>query len=197
MSCRICKKWQKETVKNKHRKEGVYGYRHKNAAKSRTGKLEKAYGKRNKRDIYSYLSWLDFSVFMSAMFGFKYDYSSDDKRVIILLTVFIFVVYQGVTAYVSYVRENGRSVNIFEKYRYIPVDISVLRRIKLILTARIVAPFVITGQMAAIFIRVIDPDNQGGSMIDISVFMPLIIGCLFILEKFIEYRVLSRKAALQ
>jgi len=138
---------------------------------------------------------LIFSVFMSAMFGFKYDYSSDDKRVIISLTVFIFVLYQGVTAYVSYVRENGRSVNIFEKY--IPVDISVLRRVKLILTARIVAPFVITGQMAAIFIRVIDPDNQGGSLIDISVFMPLIIGCLFILEKFIEYRVLSRKAALQ
>ena len=93
-------------------------------------------------------------------------------------------------------RENGRSVNIFKKYRYIPVDISVLRRVKVILTARIVAPFVITGQMAAIFIRVIDPDNQGGSLIDISVFMPLIIGCLFILEKFIEYRVLSRKAAL-
>ncbi len=137
---------------------------------------------------------LIFSVFMSAMFGFKYDYSSDDKRVIISLTVFIFVVYQGVTAYV---RENGRSVNIFKKYRYIPVDISVLRRVKVILTARIVAPFVITGQMAAIFIRVIDPDNQGGSLIDISVFMPLIIGCLFILEKFIEYRVLSRKAALQ
>ena len=67
------------------------------------------------------------------------------------------------TAYVSYVRENGRSVNIFEKYRYIPVDISVLRRIKLILTARIVAPFVITGQMAAIFIRVIDPDIKAGA----------------------------------
>lgn len=140
---------------------------------------------------------LIFSVFMSAMYGFKYDYSSDDKSVMITLTVFIFVVYHGVTAYVSYVRENGRSVNIFEKYRYIPVDISVLRRVKVILTARIVAPFVITGQMAAIFIRVIDPDNQGGSLIDISVFMPLIIGCLFILEKFIEYRVLSRKAALQ
>ena len=72
-----------------------------------------------------------------------------------------------------------------------------LRRVKLILTVRIIAPFVIIGQMAAIFIRVIDPDNQGGSLIDISVFMPLIIGCLFILEKFIEYRVLSRKAALQ
>lgn len=140
---------------------------------------------------------LIFSVFMSAMYGFKYDYSSDDKSVMITLTVFIFVVYQGVTAYVSYVRENGRSVNIFEKYRYIPVDISVLRRVKLILTARIVAPFVITGQMAAIFIRVIDPDNQGGGFLDISVCMPLIIGCLFILEKFIEYRVLSRKAALQ
>ena len=140
---------------------------------------------------------LIFRVFMSAMYGFKYDYSSDDKSVMITLTVFIFVVYQGVTAYVSYVRENGRSVNIFEKYRYIPVDISVLRRVKLILTVRIIAPFVITGQMAAIFIRVIDPDNQGGSLIDISVFMPLIIGCLFILEKFIEYRVLSRKAALQ
>ena len=138
---------------------------------------------------------LIFSVFMSAMFGFKYDYSSDDKRVIISLTVFIFVVYQGVT--VSYVRENGRSVNIFEKYRYIPVDVSVLRCVKLILTARIVAPFVITGQMAAIFVRVIDPDNQGGGFLDISVCMPLIIGCLFILEKFIEYRVLSRKAALQ
>lgn len=140
---------------------------------------------------------LIFSVFMSAMFGFKYDYSSDDKRVIISLTVFIFVVYQCVTAYVSYVRENGRSVNIFEKYRYIPVDVSVLRRVKLILTVRIIAPFVITGQMAAIFIRVIDPDNQGGSLIDISAFMPLITGCLFILEKFIEYRILSRKAELQ
>lgn len=140
---------------------------------------------------------LIFSVFMSVMFGFKYDYSSDDKRVIISLTVFIFVVYQGVTAYVSYVRENGRSVNIFEKYRYIPVDISVLRRVKLILTVRIIAPFVIIGQMAAIFVRVIDPDNQGGGFLDISVCMPLIIGCLFILEKFIEYRVLSRKAALQ
>ena len=118
---------------------------------------------------------LIFSVFMSAMFGFKYDYSSDDKRVIISLTVFIFVVYQGVTAYVSYVRENGRSVNIFEKYRYIPVDISVLRRVKLILTARIVAPFVITGQMAAIFVRVIDTDNQGGSFLDISVCMPCLL----------------------
>lgn len=140
---------------------------------------------------------LIFSVFMSVMFGFKYDYSSDDKRVIISLTVFIFVVYQGVTAYVSYVRENGRSVNIFEKYRYIPVDISVLRRVKLILTVRIIAPFVIIGQMAAIFVRVIDQDNQGGGFLDISVCMPLIIGCLFILQKFIEYRVLSRKAALQ
>lgn len=146
--------------------------------------------------IVIYLGFIS-SVFISTMFGFKYDYSSDDKRVIISLTVFIFVVYQGVTAYVSYVRENGRSVNIFEKYRYIPVDVSVLRRVKLILTVRIIAPFVITGQMAAIFIRVIDPDNQGGSLIDISVFMPLITGCLFILEKFIEYRILSRKAALQ
>jgi hypothetical protein len=139
---------------------------------------------------------LIFSVFMSLMYGFKYDYSSDDKRIMITLTVFIFGVYQGVTAYVSYVRENGKSVNIFEKYKYIPVDVSVLRRVKLILTVRIIAPFVITGQMAAIFVRVIDPDNQGGGFLDISVCMPLIIGCLFILEKFIEYRVLSRKAGL-
>lgn len=139
---------------------------------------------------------LIFSVFMSLMYGFKYDYSSDDKRIMITLTVFIFGVYQGVTTYVSYVRENGKSVNIFEKYKYIPVDVSVLRRVKLILTVRIIAPFVITGQMAAIFLRVIDPDNQGGGFLDISVCMPLIIGCLFILEKFIEYRVLSRKAGL-
>jgi hypothetical protein len=53
-------KGKKETVKNKRRKEGVYGHRHKNAVKSRTGKLEKTYGKRNKRDIYSYLSCFDF-----------------------------------------------------------------------------------------------------------------------------------------
>lgn len=139
---------------------------------------------------------LIFNVFMSLMYGFKYDYSSDDKRIMITLTVFIFGVYQGVTTYVSYVRENGKSVNIFEKYKYIPVDVLVLRRVKLILTVRIIAPFVITGQMAAIFVRVIDPDNQGGGFLDISVCMPLIIGCLFILEKFIEYRVLSRKAGL-
>lgn len=38
---------------------------------------------------------LIFSVFMSAMFGFKYDYSSDDKRIMITLTIFIFVVYRA------------------------------------------------------------------------------------------------------
>ena len=146
--------------------------------------------------IVIYLGFI-FSVFISTMYGFKYDYSSDDKKVMIMLTIFIFVVYHGATAYVSYVRENGRSVNIFEKYRYIPVDISVLRRVKLILTARIVAPFVITGQMAAIFIRVIDPDNQGGSLIDISVFMPFDYRLPVYIRKFIEYRVLSRKAELQ
>ena len=133
---------------------------------------------------------LIFSVFMSLMYGFKYDYSSDDKRIMITLTVFIFGVYQGVTTYVSYVRENGKSVNIFEKYKYIPVDVSVLRRVKLILTVRIIAPFVITGQMAAIFVRVIDPDNQGGGFLDISVCMPLIIGCLFILEKLTKFLII-------
>ena len=95
MSCRICKKWQKETVKNKHRKEGVYGYRHKNAAKSRTGNWKKRMVKETKGTYIAIYLGLIFSVFMSAMFGFKYDYSSDDKRVIISLTVFIFVVYQG------------------------------------------------------------------------------------------------------
>ena len=65
--------------------------------------------------IVIYLGFI-FSVFISTMYGFKYDYSSDDKKVMIMLTIFIFVVYHGATAYVSYVRENGRSVNIFEKY---------------------------------------------------------------------------------
>ena len=69
--------------------------------------------------IVIYLGFIS-SVFISTMYGFKYDYSSDDKKVMIMLTIFIFVVYHGATAYVSYVRENGRSVNIFEKYRYIP-----------------------------------------------------------------------------
>lgn len=36
-----------------------------------------------------------------------------------------------------------------------------------------------------------------GSFIDISVCVPLLTGFLFILEKFIEYRILSRKAGLQ
>ena len=142
---------------------------------------------------------LIFCVFISAMYGFKYDYKydSDDIRVMFTLTLFILVVYHGITVYLSYVRENGKRVNIFEKYKYIPLDISVLRRVKLIITARIIAPYVISGQLAAIFIRIIDPDNQGGSFIDISVCVPLLTGFLFILEKFIEYRILSRKAGLQ
>lgn len=107
-------KWQKETVKISTEKRAYMDTDIRMLLKAERENWKKRMVKETKGTYIAIYLGLIFSVFMSAMFGFKYDYSSDDKRVIISLTVFIFVVYQGVTAYVSYVRENGRSVNIFE-----------------------------------------------------------------------------------
>lgn len=138
---------------------------------------------------------LVFVVFISMLYGVSYD--ADDNWMMLELAVLVAFLYQSATVYLSYVKEDGRRVNIFEKYVYIPVEPAMLRRAKLIAAARIIALPVLCGQLAAILIRVADPDQQCAGLFDVSVYIPLMTGILFLLEKSIEYRGLSRVCSLK
>lgn len=138
-----------------------------------------------------YMGFL-FVIGSSALYGFRN--SPDDRGILAGLAVNTLFLYQSATIYLSYVKENGRRTNIFEKYIYVPVDLAMLRRAKLINAAgSIVAP-VLLGQAAAVGIRIADPDHQGGGLLDISVYLPLIIGVLFLVCKAAEYWWLCKKA---
>lgn len=134
-----------------------------------------------------------FEVFISALYGFRYN--KDNISTLSGVVAFTVILYQSVTVYLSYVMEKGKRVNIFEKYIYTPVNLAMLRKAKLIVVARTIAFPVIGGQLAALLVRITDPDHQGGSLLDISVCIPVIIGGLFMLVKIIEFRRLCRKAA--
>ena len=44
--------------------------------------------------------------------------------------------YYAQSRYITYIWENGRKVNIFEKYIYLPVDLKKLRKAKLIVVGK-------------------------------------------------------------
>lgn len=138
-----------------------------------------------------YLGFI-FSVFISLIYGFHYE--KDAFIMIVTLTFFIGMIYQVGTSYLSYVRENGKRVNVFEKYVYTPVDFNLLRKAKLIVVGRIIGLPVIFGQLASVFICIIDPDQEGGSLSDLNVWMPFITGAVFVIIKFIEYKRLCKQA---
>ena len=140
--------------------------------------------------ILIYLGYI-FIVLMSALFGFKYE--KDDVSLLFMLLLYIMVIYHSASVYLTTVKENGKRVNIFEKYIHIPVDFSMLCVAKLICIVKNIAFPVLGGQLAALIIRVIDPDKQGGSFLDVTLFMPVIAGVLFLIIKAIEFMLLSRK----
>lgn len=141
--------------------------------------------------ILIYLGYI-FIVFISMMFGFKYE--KDDVRLLLMLLLYIMVIYHSASLYLTTVKENGKRVNIFEKYIHIPVDFSMLCVAKLICIVKNIAFPVLGGQLAALIIRVIDADKQGGSFLDVTLFMPVIAGALFLIIKAIEFMLLGRKA---
>lgn len=140
--------------------------------------------------ILTYLGYI-FIVLMSVMFGFKYE--KDDVSLLLMLFLCIMVIYQSASVYLTTVKEKGKRVNIFEKYIHIPVDFSMLCVAKLICIVKNIAFPVLGGQVAALMIRAIDPDKQGGSFFDVALFIPVIAGALFLIIKAIEFMLLSRK----
>ena len=113
-------------------------------------------------------------VLISAMWGFHYDSYKDAPYVICL--VFGFISCQFFNRYLYSVRENGKDINIFQKYRYIPVNPKTLFWVKLILISKNICILTVLGQAVALLFRILDLDKDGGRISDITVWMPVIFG---------------------
>ncbi len=70
-----------------------------------------------------------------------------------MVAFFTFGLYYAQSRYITYIWENGRKVNIFEKYIYLPVDLKKLRKAKLIVVGKNIMIPVILGQLSAILMR--------------------------------------------
>lgn len=137
--------------------------------------------------------WVAFSILMSAMFGFHLE-PEEEYMIPITFAAINGFAYDAFTVYVSGVKENGIRTNIFIKYIYTPIETGKLVMAKLLVTARIIAVPVILSQLVAIFIRAINPDNDGGSFADVTVWIPVINGMLYLIYDAIEYKLKCDKA---
>lgn len=132
--------------------------------------------------------WVAFSVLMSAMFGFHLE-PDEEKMTLITFAAINLFAYEACTAYVSGVKENGIRTNIFIKYIYTPVETGKLVLAKLLVTARIIAVPVILSQLAAILIVLINPDNDGASLADETVWIPIVNGVVYLIYDAINYKI--------
>ena len=71
--------------------------------------------------------------------------------------------------------ENGRKVNIFEKYIYLPVDLKKLRKAKLIVVGKNIMIPVILGQLSAILMRGAYYGWHVKSWLDLGLYTPVIL----------------------
>lgn len=138
---------------------------------------------------------LGFSVLFSAMFGFRYEY--DDYIVLFTLCIMNGVLYECITMYIFSVREKGVRHSIFSKYSFVPVEPKKLILAKTIVTVRALCIPVMLSQLVAIMVRIINPDNDGGSIKDITVWFPIILGLLFIGIDVIQYSIRCHSAMKQ
>ena len=134
---------------------------------------------------------LVFSVFSSTIYGFHYE--KEDYIVLILWAFCTCLLYQEVTLYLSSVKENGKRVNIFEKYVYTPVDFALLQKAKMMVAVRMIGLPIFLSQFVSCAVCIIDPDQDGGSLLELNVWIPLLTGGIFFLSKLVEYRKLRKK----
>ena len=107
----------------------------------------------------------------------------------LVIVFFTELMYQLEEVYLSFVKENSKRVNIFEKYIYTPVSLKMLRRAKLIVLTKSIAIPALAGQLAAVLVRAL----YSGDFCDWSVYIPLITAVGFIIEKAVKYRQMCRK----
>lgn len=129
-------------------------------------------------------------VFMSALWGFHYESFKDAPY--LMFCVFGFISCQFFNRYLYRVRENGKDINIFQKYKYIPVNPKKLFLAKLFLISKNICISTVLGQTVALFFRILDLDKDGGRISDITVWMPVISGgiiwCIIAGILFLGYR---------
>lgn len=113
-------------------------------------------------------------VLILALWGFHYESYRDAPHMTCMVFGFIYCLFFN--RYLYSVRENGAEINIFQKYRYIPVNPKKLFWAKLILISKNICIPTVLGQAAALFLRIVDLDKDGGKIFDITVWMPVIFG---------------------
>lgn len=133
---------------------------------------------------------LMFSILYSSTYGFFYE--EGDYVVLLFGIIFTEMLYDGVTVYLSSVKENGKRVNIFEKYIYTPVNFDALRKAKMIVALRMICVPVILSQLASILVRFIVINRGGGDLYDPSVWIPSITGFSFLINKYWDYKRLCK-----
>jgi len=129
-------------------------------------------------------------VLISALCGFKYESYKDMPYLSFCVIGYFSCLFFN--RYLYSVRENGKNINIFQKYRYIPVNLKKLFWAKLFLISKNICILTVLAQAAALLIRILDLDKDGGRISDITVWMPVIFGGIIWImvagKLFIEYR---------
>ena len=111
-----------------------------------------------------------------------------------MVVFFTFGLYYAQSRYITYIWENGRKVNIFEKYIYLPVDLKKLRKAKLIVVGKNIMIPVILGQLSAILMRGAYYGWHVKSWLDLGLYTPVMVGIGFLIFKESEHRWLCFKA---
>lgn len=120
-----------------------------------------------------------FNIFCaSLLYGFETGSSTQDYKVYWYLVIGTVICYISFNKYLFLVKENGKIYNIFEKYRYVPVDVRELYLAKAIVAGRNIMGQAFLCQLASLFIVVVNPGNEGGSITDFHVWIPSVIGSI-------------------
>lgn len=96
-------------------------------------------------------------------------------------TTYLFVFFMSILflyRYLYTVKENGKSSNIFIKYKFIPVDINQLLLAKSILLSKYIIKQVLPVQILIFIAKIIYTHIYGGRFFNIQLFTPLIPGIL-------------------
>lgn len=147
-------------------------------ANERSEKRERVRKETDGGHIMFYLACI-FNIFVaSLLYGFETDGSKQDLNVYWYLVIGTVICYIGFNKFLFLVKENGKICNIFEKYRYVPVDVRKLYLAKAIVAGRNILGQAFLCQLASLFIVVVNPGNEGGSITDFHVWIPSVIGII-------------------
>lgn len=146
-------------------------------ANERSEKRERVRKETDGAHILFYLAFI-FNVGVSLLYGFETGNSTQDYKVYWYLVIGTVICYIGFNKYLFLVKENGKICNIFEKYQYVPVDVRKLYLAKAIVAGRNIMGQTFLCQLASLFIVIVNPGNEGGSITDFHVWIPSVIGII-------------------